>query len=186
MAQHFPKSLKSKQGIQMKSLLTFTALAFTFSTALLAQQVLNAKEFIHLEECFDTTGSSELGACVDRQVELCWYATGGINVTSGQCKSEAYRQADNLLNQYYQQLVPAMRSAANQWVGSGYEIEGNPLRESQRAWLTVRDTTCNLAVLYGAVMSGRDSTIDGCKARLTMQRIGDLSVELGFYLDASN
>ena len=99
---------------------------------------------------------------------------------------EAFRQSDALLNSYYQRLVPAVRQAADQLVGSAYELNGNPLRESQRAWLAVRDTTCNLNVLYAATGSGRDSHIAGCKARLTMQRIGNLDSELDHFLEYSN
>ena len=169
----------------MKNFLSLAIVTFIFSTGLQAQQAPNAKEYIHLEACFATTENLALDVCAERQIDTCWNATGAASVSSSQCMYEAFRQADDLLNAYYQRLMPAARRAANQLEGSAYALDGNPLLESQRAWLPVRDTTCNLRVLYAATGPGRGGVVDGCKARLTMQRIGDLNNELGFTLDPS-
>ncbi|NOR62084.1 MAG: DUF1311 domain-containing protein [Rhodobacteraceae bacterium] len=170
----------------MKNYLVGAILALTWCAAAQADSVPDARDIIRLETCFDTFNNAQLGTCVEIEIDRCWYATGRANISSGQCMSEAFRQADSLLNSYYQRLVPAVRLAAGQLVGSAYELTGNPLRESQRAWLAVRDTTCNLSVVYAATGPGRESHIEGCKARLTMQRIGDLDTELGRFLDSSN
>ncbi|WP_376877528.1 lysozyme inhibitor LprI family protein [Albirhodobacter sp. R86504] len=74
------------------------------------------------------------------------------------CGPAAFDKADRLLNSFYQAAI-------------------------QSAWLAARDTTCELAVSFGALMNGSDACISECHARLTMQRIEDLKNEIGGYVE---
>ena len=151
------------------------------STAL----AFEAKDFIDMGVCEDASsiGPAE---CVDQQVRLCMDAADALEdtyVTSRFCPNEASNQADLLLNKFYQSAMAKTKAHELSMAESAYTGQEALLRQSQRAWLDVRDTTCELMVTYGAIMSGAGALSSWCQARLTMQRIADLRTEIGTYLD---
>ena len=101
------------------------------------------------------------------------------------CQGKAFEQADLLLNDFYLLAALKTKILERDVDNLGPKPKGHEelLRKSQRTWLEVRDTTCELFVTYGFIISGRTSVVDECKARLTMQRIADLQREIGSYLE---
>ena len=82
-----------------------------------------------------------------------------------------FEQADQQLNQVYQQLLPLV----------GDEEAVKKLRESQRVWVKFRDLE---AVFAGDPMRGGSAEPLlrwGCKTRLTEQRTKELQEYLKFY-----
>jgi len=125
-------------------------------------------------------------ACVDERVKSCVAAAeaeGDAYLSSRWCSNVAFEQADELLNAFYQDAMKKTISIALEMSVTPMNGHEDLLRQSQRAWLEVRDTTCELNVLYGFIGSGADTVIAQFKARMTMQRIGDLNTEIGRYLN---
>lgn len=87
----------------------------------------------------------------------------GINF----CLGERYAFWDGLLNNAYQQVIAER----------GPEEEEN-LRIAQRAWITYRDTTCEMEADQMAGGSGEAMLRFGCLARLTERRARDLETYL--------
>jgi len=135
-----------------------------------------ASNFIDMESCSSTQ-------CVEDQILACAnVGDAGDGYRSWRvCSMVAFEQSDLLLNEDYKQILEVTKDVEQSLSGTAYTGQEVLLRKSQRAWLEVRDATCELDVLYGAIHSGYDSVVDKCKARLAMQRIGDLQNEIGHY-----
>lgn len=143
------------------------------------------KEHIYLASC-DGAGPDFLVECAGRQLDACVIAADATDngyMWSRTCDNEAFEQADQMLNDFYQFAILKTKALERMMAGSVYTGQEALLRKSQRAWLDVRDATCELNVLYGAVHSGYEAVIAGCEAKMTIQRIADLQREIGYYLN---
>ncbi|WP_157971127.1 lysozyme inhibitor LprI family protein [Pseudogemmobacter bohemicus] len=175
----------------MKALLTILLLlapALLIPASAARSEISEAwyREVIRASGC-ETGAAEAAGACIVSQINACRETLmqtepeAGYFLSHG-CAHEAFTQADRLLNQFYKTVLVRTKQIEAEFAGSAYQGQEALLRKSQRAWLEVRDSTCELNVSYGALMSGSSATISECKARLTMQRIGDLRTEIGHYL----
>jgi uncharacterized protein YecT (DUF1311 family) len=150
--------------------------------------VVLALAFPGLALAFEANDQIDMAACnsaqcVEDQILACAeVGDAGDGYRSWRiCAMVAFEQSDLLLNEFYEHILEVTKDVEQSLSESAYTGQEVLLRRSQRAWLEVRDSTCELNVLYGAIMSGYDSVVDQCKARLTMQRIGDLQNEIGHY-----
>lgn len=164
----------------MKNVLSALAIVVTSTGASLA---FETSDYLSVRSCNPFSGSFE--QCAFDQMADCKHASetkGDGYHDTRLCSNEYFDQADDALNEFYQEALIKTKAVEYSLAGSAYQGQEELLRQGQRAWLQMRDATCGLSVLYGAVMSGFDSTIAGCKARLTVRRIGDLQEEIGDYL----
>ncbi|MBT0957470.1 DUF1311 domain-containing protein [Alphaproteobacteria bacterium KMM 3653] len=162
-------------------ILVLTAL-FSFPAS---AQDFQAADHIDIKTC-SIGGGSSVASCVEEQVSSCRVqanqrADGYFAERA--CSDVAFEQADGLLNAFYGR---AMQTAEEYERGQGLALgtmHSKYLRDSQRAWIDVRDATCELHVTFPDYNSGRDSVVAECKARVTMRRIEELQFEIGEYLD---
>lgn len=144
-----------------------------------------AEQYIDLTAC-QADDASSLAMCMSKQIVACTVAAQKVEDypwPERACDDLAFDQADQMLNDFYQLALQKTKVIEEGMSGSPYTGQEALLRKSQRAWLDVRDTTCELNVTYGAIGSGSDTAIAACNARLTMQRIDDLQAEIGRYLE---
>jgi uncharacterized protein YecT (DUF1311 family) len=164
----------------------FTAAAVILFCLPFSAAAFEASEHLNMSVCEVPQGIG-ISACVSKQIHGCMNAAEGEGESSyvyqKSCGPAAFDQADRLLNSFYQAAIQSAKRVELGFKGSAYSGQEELLRESQRAWLGVRDMTCELAVSFGATMSGSDAYISGCQARLTMQRIEDLKYEIGGYVE---
>ncbi|WP_281995666.1 lysozyme inhibitor LprI family protein [Ruegeria faecimaris] len=169
--------LVNDQGETVKSYFLAAAFLWIAPGAVVA---FEAGDYIDLGSCspssqsFAQCAKDVRASCVDVAADNAQYYRS--------CEHEFFRQADQLLNDYYKIAVIKAKAVERGFDGTAYSGQEELLRQSQRAWLPVRDTTCDLAVSFGALMSGAAAKVSHCKARLTLQRIADLEKEIGFYL----
>lgn len=129
----------------------------------------------------------EFEECAAIQFDECMYAAENHDLHyeahRASCDFAFSEQADIVLNDFYQLALLKTKIIEREYAGTVYTGQEDLLRKSQRAWLEVRDSTCELGVLYGAVYRGYDAAVKRCLGRLTIRRIGDLQNEIGAYLD---
>ena len=124
-----------------------------------------------------------VGACISDQIAACRdqlmieQGDAGYMLSHG-CAHEAFAQADRLLNSFWKTAIAGTKRVEAGFAGTSYQGQEALLRK-----LELRDTTCELNVAYGALMSGSSAVTAECQARLTLQRINDLEIEIGHYLD---
>ena len=80
-----------------------------------------------------------------------------------QCAAEAYKAADKVLNQVYQNLVAKLD-----------EEEKAQLKEAQTAWLKYRDTNCDFVADQYKGGTMRPMIYAGCLADVTKKRTSEL------------
>lgn len=84
-----------------------------------------------------------------------------------QCAAEAYKAADKVLNQVYQQLVAKLD-----------DDEKAQLKEAQTAWLKYRDTNCDFVADQYKGGTMRPMIYAGCLADVTKKRTGELREQI--------
>ena len=134
---------------------------------------------------------SWLSQCLEENIDVCRNAAVEAEARGEAyayhearlCDHVAFEQADRILNAFYRRVISEAQRI-ERYEANAYNTGLEELvRESQRAWLAVRDSTCELDVTFGAIGAGLESVIAGCKARMTMQRVGDFYYEVGDYLN---
>lgn len=138
-----------------------------------------AKDHIDMQSCTASGDVNGLAICVATQTEIC---VAGVE-PSGDCHILAHEQSEALLEGYYEAVVFTTKVMELTLQGRGYTGQEAMLRASQAAWIEMRDLTCGLKVAYAATGVGQATEVARCKARLNMQRMGDLENELGVYLN---
>ena len=166
-----------------KTLIAATAMLSLFASNASA---FDAGQYIKLTACH-AEGTSSLAMCMTEQIGACSVAAQEVGVEDSPwperaCENLAFDQADEMLNEFYQLALQKTKILEEGMTGSPYTGQEALLRESQRAWLEVRDTTCELSVTYGAIDSGRDTAIAGCKARLTIQSEDNIQTKIDTFL----
>lgn len=149
-----------------------------------ASYAFEPSEHINIGECDLFSGSLEF--CAVQNLADCLDAANDpsrVGMLGRACQNEYFHQADLALNSFYSVVLERTKEIELEWSGTAYMGQEELLRQSQRAWLNVRDTTCELRMELGAVMSGRDSWISECAARLTVRRIDDLQIQFEGYLN---
>ncbi len=156
-----------------------TIILFAFSGASLAQDPFESMSIDHCD-----TLSGNFHFCANQELSACLSGaeTEGVQMEWG-CQNAYNSLTDNSLNSFFLTAIENTRaleaSMSESAYGDGLE---DLLRSSQRAWIDVRDTTCDLLVEYGAVMSGRDSYVSECRGHMTAKRIDSLVAEIGQFL----
>jgi uncharacterized protein YecT (DUF1311 family) len=84
-----------------------------------------------------------------------------------QCAAEAYKAADKVLNQVYQQLVAKLD-----------DEEKAQLKEAQTAWLKYRDTNCDFVADQYKGGTMRPMIYAGCLADVTKKRTSELREQI--------
>ncbi len=87
------------------------------------------------------------------------------------CAGDALKASDKMLNEIYQEIKSPLVSSKD---ADSKEIL-NRLVTSQRAWITYRDTNCELAGTQMLGGSGEGVIIGDCLASETIKRVKDLS-----------
>ncbi|WP_170426373.1 lysozyme inhibitor LprI family protein [Ruegeria arenilitoris] len=146
-------------------------------------QAFEAEDYLHLHSC----SYEDLEQCAEAQLNECMYAAEGYDLHfqahRASCAHAFSEQADVVLNDFYQLVLLKTKIIERELGDTAYIGQEKLLRNSQRAWLEVRDTTCELNVLYGAIYRGYDTAVVGCLGRMTVRRVADLQNEIGSYLD---
>ena len=84
-----------------------------------------------------------------------------------QCAAEAYKAADKVLNQVYQQLVAKLD-----------DEEKAQLKEAQTAWLKYRDTNCDFVADQYKGGTMRPMIYAGCLEDVTKRRTSELREQI--------
>ncbi|MDA5555645.1 lysozyme inhibitor LprI family protein [Shimia sp. MMG029] len=161
----------------MKMQLTIAALLLASATT---SNALEAYELLDLTHCSPFT--QEFEACTELELEACM-SVSNYGLEQRGCQNQFYQEADDKLNDYYQSAIQAARNAKYELRNTAWQDQEQLLRASQRAWIEMRDATCQLSGEFGAVNSGADADIAECEGRLSIRRIRDLQTEIGGFLD---
>ena len=116
--------------------------------------------------------SSELAA-IDAKLEACLAKSGGVTPAIDNCNEEAKTSADLILNRLYGDWVVQLRHPAKDEVTDSAEILKR-LIASERAWITYRDTSCNLESISMLGGTGETNLYGHCLYVKTRQRVLDL------------
>lgn len=84
-----------------------------------------------------------------------------------QCAADAYKAADKVLNQVYQQLVAKLD-----------EEEKAQLKEAQNAWLKYRDANCDFVADQYKGGTMRPMIYAGCLEDVTKKRTTELKTQI--------
>jgi uncharacterized protein YecT (DUF1311 family) len=84
------------------------------------------------------------------------------------CAGVAYEQADQLLNQTYQQLLSTLSNA-----------DQEKLRTTQQDWIDYRDKNCDFEVRNSIGGTGYPAYLSGCLQRMTQERTRELEKQRG-------
>lgn len=108
---------------------------------------------------------SSISAQKPKKTDPC--ANPQTQVEMTQCAADAYRAADKVLNQVYQQLVAKLD-----------EEEKAQLKEAQTSWLKYRDTNCDFVADQYKGGTMRPMIYAGCLADVTKKRTSELREQI--------
>jgi uncharacterized protein YecT (DUF1311 family) len=93
------------------------------------------------------------------------------------CAGERFGQADAQLNRVYRDVVRQEQAADRDAVGmiDSHPTNEEALRASQRAWLAFRDAQCEYESFEARGGSMQPMLYEDCRARMTRERIRQLS-----------
>jgi uncharacterized protein YecT (DUF1311 family) len=96
------------------------------------------------------------------------------------CASTDFERADDALNQLWPEVIETVRRAdmALGPVADGRVSGEMRLREAQRAWITFRDAHCMVVGYEARGGSLEPMLFNGCRARVTQERIEQLRSDL--------
>ncbi len=166
----------------MKQFLAMIAVISAWVTPAHADQ---ADDYLDLRGC-TAGGVDALTTCLAEQTAECITALGDdgpIGSAAPLCHAEALEQAETFMDAYFAPAAFTVQVMELTLQGIGYTKQEETLRENQRVWRDHRDQTCTLKVSLAARPDGAEIEMNRCKARLTLQRIGNLENELGVYLN---
>lgn len=116
--------------------------------------------------------SSEL-ASIDAKLEACLAKSGGVTLAIDNCNESARTSADLILNRVYGDWVAELKHSAKDEITDSAEILKR-LTASERAWITYRDTSCNLESISMLGGTGETNVYGHCLYIKTKQRVLDL------------
>ncbi|QPZ90022.1 lysozyme inhibitor LprI family protein [Thioclava electrotropha] len=140
-------------------------------------------DHIHIRKCV-SQAEDQVEVCARKQVLGCMDTLeneGKAAVEYRSCSRAAFNQADSMLNEVYAVGISNVKAADMQREATNANYSGLEalLRKSQRAWIEVRDNTCELGVRYDATGSGAEMQMLLCQTELTMRRIVALEQQIG-------
>lgn len=93
------------------------------------------------------------------------------------CAALDFERADAELNAAYRAAIAHARAESYRVAGDERPGDEATLREAQRAWVAFRDAQCRLEGYEARGGSMEPMLFEGCRARLTRERIRQLSPE---------
>jgi uncharacterized protein YecT (DUF1311 family) len=115
---------------------------------------------------------SEL-AIIDAKLETCLVKADGVTPGIDNCNEQAKTSADLILNRIYGDWVEQLKHPAKDAVSDSAEILKR-LIASERAWITYRDTSCDLESTSMLGGTGETNVYGHCLYVKTKQRVLDL------------
>ena len=109
--------------------------------------------------------SASVGAQKQKPADPCANAQTQAEMT--QCAANAYKAADKVLNQVYQQLVAKLD-----------DEEKAQLKEAQTAWLKYRDANCDFVADQYKGGTMRPMIYAGCLEAVTRNRTTELRTQI--------
>ena len=106
-------------------------------------------------------------AALDDPLETACYAADFSQQGMNRCAGEAYERADKALNAEWAKIMAA----------KGEKEEEKLLLDAQRAWIKYRDAHCTYDGYEARGGSMEPMLYNGCRARLTRERIAQLRPE---------
>jgi uncharacterized protein YecT (DUF1311 family) len=116
--------------------------------------------------------SSDL-AIIDAKLKVCLVKAGAVTPAINNCNEQAKTSADSILNRLYGDWVEQLKHPAKDEVTDSAEML-NRLTASERAWITYRDTNCNLESVSMLGGTGETNMYGHCLYVKTKQRVLDL------------
>jgi uncharacterized protein YecT (DUF1311 family) len=114
-------------------------------------------------------GPSDL-AIIDAKLKTCLEKAGGVTPAIDNCNEQAKTSADLILNRIYGDWVEQLKHPAKDDGADSAEILKR-LIASERAWVTYRDTSCNLESVSMLGGTGETNLHGHCLYVETEQRV---------------
>ena len=102
---------------------------------------------------------------------------GGSQMEMNACAADAFERADAALNRLWREVVADAQQAARE-IDRSHDTRPTSeavIRDAQRAWITFRDGQCTYEAYADRGGSIEPLVYDECRARLTRERIAQLS-----------
>lgn len=146
----------------------FSALALDFCYSILTKELIMKKAILALAML--VVGSTALATSLKFDVDQC-LDNAQSNVEMKECVYEEYRLQDLKLNSVYKRLMAKLKADKSE---EGAEIVRR-VTAAQKAWITVRDTTCAVEGIDMLNGTGEGLIVGGCMGRITRERVAYLS-----------
>jgi uncharacterized protein YecT (DUF1311 family) len=117
-------------------------------------------------------------AIIDAELNTCLVKADGVTPAIDNCNGQAKTAADLILNRVYGGWVEKLKHPAKDEVTDSAEILKR-LIASERAWITYRDTGCNLESISMLGGTGETNVYGHCLYAKTKQRVLDLQAIQG-------
>jgi uncharacterized protein YecT (DUF1311 family) len=117
-------------------------------------------------------------AILDANLKTCLVKADGVTPAIDNCNEQAKTAADLILNRLYSDWVEQLKHPAKDEVADSAEILKR-LIASERAWITYRDTSCDLESISMLGGTGETNVYGHCLYVKTRQRVLDLQVIQG-------
>jgi uncharacterized protein YecT (DUF1311 family) len=112
-------------------------------------------------------------AVIDAKLAACLAKANGVTPEVGDCNEQAETAADSILNRIYGGWVEQLKRPSKYEAADNAEILKR-LIASERAWITYRDTSCNLESTLMLGGTGEGTVYGHCLYVRTKQRVLDL------------
>jgi len=112
-------------------------------------------------------------AIIDATLKTCLAKGGGVTPAIDKCTEQARNSADLILNRVYGGWLKQLKDPAKDQAADSAEILKR-LIASERAWITYRDTNCNLESIQMLGGTGETNVYGDCLYVETRQRVLDL------------
>jgi uncharacterized protein YecT (DUF1311 family) len=112
-------------------------------------------------------------AVIDAKLNACLAKANGVTTAVGACSEQAEASADSILNRIYGDWVAQLKRPSKYEAADNAEILKR-LIASERAWITYRDTSCNLQSTSMLGGTGEGIVYVDCLYVKTKQRVLDL------------
>ena len=112
-------------------------------------------------------------ATIDATLKTCLAQSGGVTPAIDKCTEQARNSADLILNRLYGGWIEHLKHPAKDEAADSAEILKR-LIASERAWITYRDTNCNLESISMLGGTGETTVYGHCLYAETRQRVLDL------------
>jgi uncharacterized protein YecT (DUF1311 family) len=117
-------------------------------------------------------------AIIDAELKACFTKADGVTPAIDNCNEQAKTIADLILNRIYGDWVEQLKHPSKDEVADSAEILKR-LIASERAWISYRDTSCNLESISMLGGTGETNVYGHCLYIKTKQRVLDLQAIQG-------